>query len=115
MRDQHGSDNESMREARMMRLRQHASTLTFGIYSPNTIAWAIADREWQAFRIGLLGSTTEHKLDELTTLALEEQCRDIQAGQGPEKDWQPVELRAHRYRVCITNYVNALRRGGQIK
>jgi hypothetical protein len=95
------------------RLTEHASTLIFGTYSREIVAWAINDPEWQAFRTRLLCTPIQHKLRELTLLANEQGCFDVPDSKLIHKtDWQEHVVRAHRYRVCITNYVNALKRGG---
>ncbi len=56
---------------------------------------AIRDTEWQKFRKSLKGLSTEAKLRKLHT-------------------WQQTHP-GHKAKVQVQNYINALKRGGQIK
>jgi hypothetical protein len=60
---------------------------------------AIADAEWQKFRLSLKGKSTQDKLVQLT-LWLQKPC---------------TLLQAHDRQVQVQNYLNALSRGGQIE
>lgn len=56
----------------------------------------VADIDWQRFRISLKGTTLEHKRAALQT-------------------WLMDHNFDHRAKVQVTNYINALRRGGLLK
>lgn len=57
----------------------------------------IRDETWQQFRLSLKGRTTEDKLEHLKYW--------LEHGASPKR-WREIQ---------VTNYINALRRGGQIK
>lgn len=70
--------------------------LIFGTYNREAIAAAINDPIWQKLRISLLG----------TTLAFRHKTLSYYVGYS---NMQPF------VRIQVTNYVNALKRGGMIK
>ncbi len=70
--------------------------LKFDSYSPQQVHWAVNDVQWQAFRTEMVGESLERKYELLRSY-----------------------LRARKYdmkaRIQVTNYVNALKRGGLIR
>ena len=68
----------------------------FGFITRDEIMEAVEDDQWQDFRISLKGLSTETKIRKL---------------------WEWVESHdtSREAQVQVTNYVNALRRGGQLK
>jgi len=56
---------------------------------------AINDPEWQEFRVSLKGLSTEEKLNKL-------------------EQWLKIH-KGHKAKVQVINYMNALKRGGQVK
>ncbi len=70
--------------------------LDFGPLTRAEIKEAVADNEWQTFRLTLKGVSTAEKLDAL-------------------EDWLETHKSSRKAQVQVTNYVNALKRGGQIK
>jgi hypothetical protein len=72
--------------------------LVFGSYSHDEVKIAIANVQWQTLRASLLNAPLAEKF-----AALE---RFVDA----PGDTPPIELR----RICVTNYVHALARGGLI-
>ena len=58
------------------------------------ILWAVKDPEWQALRVSLKGLRTAVKLQELEAWLWQHQDR--------------------RHAIQVDNYLNALRRGGQL-
>jgi predicted RNA-binding Zn-ribbon protein involved in translation (DUF1610 family) len=72
------------------------SKLIFDSYNANEIAKAVDNEEWQKFREGLKGKTLDDKYSELQSyLRVHKQSKDA--------------------KIRVTNYVNALARGGLIK
>lgn len=74
---------------------KEVKSLIFGIYNMKAILKAVNNSKWQIFRKSLKGLSTETKLIQL-------------------KNW----IRTHNTeqdKIRVTNYVNALKRGGQIK
>lgn len=63
--------------------------------SRGEIETAVTDSAWQKFRLSLKGIPTEQKLDKL-------------------KEWQADHEWDRYSRVQVQNYVNALKRGGQL-
>jgi hypothetical protein len=74
------------------------SDLIFGSYSHAKIAEAVDDPTWQALRACMMGTSTEAKLRTLRSYVASAPEAGTPAGQ--------------RVRIQVTNYVNALRRGG---
>jgi hypothetical protein len=71
------------------------SDLIFGTFSQAEVLDAIRSEAWQTLRVSLHGLSTDEKLSRL-------------------RSW----LRTHdtpRHRICVTNYVYALKRGGLLK
>lgn len=72
-----------------------------GAYSPSEVkTFCVEDAFWQKFRLTLKGISTQDKLKRLTQYR-----NDCLSMTG--------EL-ARRYQVQIDNYINALKRGGQL-
>lgn len=69
------------------------------LLSKADIMQAIADADWQDFRLSLKGKTTEVKLEELRRWL---NSKTTTNGVG----WKA--------RVQVMNYINALKRGGQL-
>lgn len=69
--------------------------LTFGKYSMGVILAAVKDKEWQSLRESLKGKSLEEKYASLEAYL---------------KKYPKSEL----VKIRITNYVNALRRGGLV-
>ena len=69
--------------------------LHFGKLTQAEILRAVKDPDWQRFRVSLKGKTTEQKLREL------ERWLELHPGRDAE--------------IRVTNYINALKRGGQLK
>lgn len=84
-----------MRDKNLMETKavQH---LIFGQYNKYMILDAVNNYDWQVFRISLKGLSTESKVLKL-------------------KEWLKLNNNSHKAKVQVTNYVNALKRGGQIK
>ena len=72
------------------------NSLIFGSYSHSQVKWAINDYTWQRLRVHLLGMSSRYKYTHLV--------RYIEEGVNQEQR-----------RVQVTNYVNALKRGGLIE
>ena len=72
------------------------SELVFGTYSPQQIQWAVKRDNWQSLRITMLKEPLERKYEILL-------------------EWLKVNKHSLVSRVQVTNYVNALKRGGLIK
>jgi hypothetical protein len=70
-------------------------SLIFGVYGRNQIDPAVADAHWQQVRIGLKGTTMRYRFKVLNT-HLERQNYCLEA------------------KIQVTNYVNALKRGGML-
>lgn len=70
--------------------------LVFGKYDFRKIAGAVADTQWQRFRASIKGTnlTERYKLLE---------------------EWVESHDNNRRAQIQVTNYVNALKRGGAIK
>lgn len=73
-------------------------TLIFGRYNRTAIASAVADPEWQALRISMIGDPLDRRFRKLRLWVDTASPADLPAAQ-----------------VQVTNYVNALKRGGMIK
>lgn len=71
------------------------SKLIFGVFGSKTILDAVSDEDWQRTRSSMLGTTLKEKFE---TLELFLARREDEVA-----------------KVCVTNYVNALKRGGLIK
>ena len=71
------------------------SKLIFGSYSPEEIAKAVDDQEWQDFRESLEGTSTDEKYEALL-------------------NWMKKHRQSKKAKIQVTNYVNALARGGII-
>lgn len=69
--------------------------LIYGQYSLDKVLRAVQDPDWQAFRRSLKGLSTEEKLKALRKYA-------------SKKDLSEED------KIRVTNYVNALKRGGQL-
>lgn len=69
--------------------------MIFAHYSPGEIKRCVEDPTWQAFRLKLKGLTLRAKFSHL--------CTYLQ------------QHNSYQSRVQVTNYVNALKRGGLIK
>lgn len=70
-------------------------------YKSDEVKAAISDTEWQAFRVSLKGKNTVLKLARLDYW--------LDAHVDPRTGLPP-----RRYRVQVMNYINALKRGGQL-
>ena len=66
-----------------------------GLYAMREILAAVADSEWQKFRVSLKGLPTTEKLDRLDQYLFD------------NREQRPCRCR-------VDNYINALRRGGQL-
>ena len=66
-----------------------------GTHSPAKIARCVADQRWQKFRKELKGLSTEEKLTKL-------------------KGWQNRRGGGACTKTQVDNYINALKRGGQL-
>jgi hypothetical protein len=66
-----------------------------GSHNIHAILRAVRNEVWQRFRLSIKGTSTEVKLERLDSYRLA----------------YPDDLDT---RVCIDNYINALRRGGQL-
>lgn len=79
--------------------------LPVGSWSRNDIAWAINDPDWQSFRVSLKGLQTQEKLQRLSSYLVVKGVRE--AGQSLTWDQLAAKIR-------VDNYINALKRGGQL-
>jgi hypothetical protein len=75
-------------------------SLIFDSYSRGEIQNAVKDEGWQTLRRGLLGAPLETKFRILKDYALTE---------------DRSEAEQEKVRIVVSNYVNALRRGGIVK
>lgn len=75
--------------------------LIFGAYNAHEIIQAVNDDRWQKIRQGMKGTSLTHKRERLEQYV---------AG---SKTWTGVVPWA--VKVQVTNYVNALKRGGMIR
>ena len=82
-------------------------TLYYGRVSPQEVAQAVKDPEWQAMRLAMKGKSLETKNAMLKGYRATMLYRAERHVITPE-EWRMVEVR-------ITNYVTALSRGGLIK
>lgn len=85
-------------------------SLYYGHVSPQEVAQAVKDPEWQALRLAMKGKSLETKYEMLkgyraTMVARLDANRDNNVNVN---EWRMVEVR-------ITNYVTALSRSGLIK
>lgn len=71
-------------------------SLRFGVYGLKTVLAAVREPEWQSVRVSMLGTSLETKHATLVAY--------LAASQHSE-----------HAKICVTNYVNALRRGGLLK
>lgn len=69
--------------------------LTFGVYNQDQILKAVEDEAWQETRRGMKGTTLKEKYNTLTR-------------------WLKEQNRSEKSKIQVTNYVNALRRGGLV-
>ena len=69
---------------------------SYGRVTRSDITAAVNDKEWQKFRESMKGESTEEKIFMLV-------------------EWQVNHFGEHQAWVQITNYLNALKRGGQLK
>ncbi len=72
------------------------NALIFGTYSPQQIAWAVNDSHWQDVRISMVGEPPDVKYDTLVM-------------------YLDLQRHSERAKIQVTNYINALKRGGLIK
>jgi len=72
------------------------SCFIFGIFDISTVRHHVEDPKWQKVRLSMLNTTLEVKYDTLYNYLLTEQMSE-------------------HSKICVTNYVNALKRGGLIK
>jgi len=79
--------------------REEWSRLLFGSFSLDTVKRCITDPTWQRVRISLLYSSQRDKLERLESYIAQ----------------APDENTLWTRKVQVTNYVNALKRGGLIK
>lgn len=84
------------------------SSLRFGTYDQTEILKAVNDQRWQSFRVSLLGLSTTKKVEMLFERA---KAAGLLEYRG-DSDFQALK---HLECVRITNYINALLRGGQLK
>lgn len=82
-------------------------SLYYGHVSPQEVARAVKDPEWQTLHLAMKGRSLETKN---AMLKYYRAAKVAQRGVGiiDEDEWRMVEVR-------ITNYVTALSRGGLIK
>jgi len=71
------------------------ASLDFGVFSPSEIKWAVNDDRWQRLRKMLKGKPLTEKFKML-------------------KSHLRSENNSRKAKIQVTNYVNALRRAGQI-
>lgn len=69
--------------------------LVFGSFTAQQIHEAVKDPEWQEFRVNLLGTTMNYRRVQL-------------------HKWMCEHSHSHEAQIQVTNYVNALKRGGLI-
>jgi len=69
--------------------------LIFGHYNIDQIQQAVADPKWQEYRTEAIGTSLESKY-----IALQ--------------DWLEDNNHSERAKIQVTNYVNALKRGGLV-
>lgn len=65
------------------------------------LTYCVNDEQWQKFRLTLKGLTTEQKLDKLFLRYMDPMLRETRE-------------RSRRIDVQVWNYINALKRGGQL-
>lgn len=82
-------------------------SLYYGHVSPQEVAQAVGDPEWQSLRLAMKGESLETKYVVLKGYRATMIAR-LEAGRIDEDEWRMVEVR-------ITNYITALSRGGLIK
>lgn len=70
--------------------------LIFGTYNIKEVLTAVNWEEWQAVRINMLTTSTEYKLQRCEMFLRE--TTDV-----------------GRARICVTNYIHALKRGGLLR
>ena len=75
-------------------------------WSQEEILAAVDDPDWQAFRVSLKGVATEGKLDMLDDY-MERASARLSVGEI-DKDGYRLEC------IRVDNYINALKRGGQL-
>src|SRR5271168_3024059 len=72
------------------------ASMVFGTFNVNDVLKATKDERWQRVRVSMLGTCLQRKFCTLNVY-LQEEAFSIEA------------------KIRVTNYVNALRRGGMIK
>jgi hypothetical protein len=77
--------------------------LVFGVFSQTEIQHCVAWEYWQMCRRSMLGTDLEYKWRRLKCFLTDVQCSSF------------TDDDRKRARICVTNYVNALKRGGLIK
>jgi len=70
-------------------------SLDFGVFSPQEIARAVSDAKWQRLRKMMKGKSLSEKFNML-------------------KNHLRSENNSRKAKIQVTNYVNALRRAGQV-
>lgn len=75
-------------------------------WSMEDILDAVNDADWQAFRLSLKGKNTEVKLDMLDDY-MERASARLGAGEIDKDEYRKECIR-------VDNYINALKRGGQL-
>jgi hypothetical protein len=106
--DMDGDDNHQSYRAEQARLKkvdystlQPWACLIFGSYNRLEIDTAVSDGDWQTLRILLLNTPLDIRFNHLSAWV-------------KETPFRSAETIARR-RIQVTNYVNALKRGGMIK
>lgn len=89
------------------------SRLIFGTFSIEQILPAINDPNWQLFRASLKGLTVEEKLNALVTYVWDNTQPRFD-GPNPPSMFGDVKVKKG-VAIRVTNYINALKRGGQLK
>lgn len=79
--------------------------LIFGVFDINLVLTCVNDAEWQAFRISMKGQSTVEKLKMLRSYV----GANKRLANGTDA-YIP-----HAVAVRVTNYIYALKRGGQLK
>lgn len=84
------------------------------VYSPTEVkVFCVQDHEWQQFRLSMKGVTTQKKLSMLYARRAGLRRGSIKCNVGL-CDTGKVGKLCRRHQVQIDNYLNALKRGGQL-
>lgn len=81
-----------------------------GSYSPAEVqAYCVRDADWQKVRLSMKGVSTEEKLE-----ILDDYRSSKMEVTGEANSSTVYEVLPERNRIQIDNYINALKRGGQL-